>query len=258
MRSGSATTCSSASAPGVPPDDTRAGVSLRAPARRASGTCRTERSMPSAASSFRCRDLDRAAQVLRESPGIRGGSRAAPASGVIMRLGAETIELVPAGGRQIPADSRSNDRWFQHLAIVVSDIDRAYAQRAAGRCDADLGRAADPARLEPECRRHPRGLFPRSGRPSARTDPVPARQGRAALAGEGPAVPRHRPHRDRRRATPSAASPSIAIVSACTSPATSENWGIEQERLSGVAGRACADHDACAPQAGRGSSSCNI
>ena len=23
--------------------------------------------------------------------------------------------------------SRSNDLWFQHLAIVVSDIDRAYA-----------------------------------------------------------------------------------------------------------------------------------
>jgi catechol 2,3-dioxygenase-like lactoylglutathione lyase family enzyme len=30
-------------------------------------------------------------------------------------------------GRPIPADSRSNDRWFQHLAIVVSDIDLAYA-----------------------------------------------------------------------------------------------------------------------------------
>ena len=35
---------------------------------------------------------------------------------------------MPAGGRKLPANSRSNDRWFQHLAIVVSDIDRAYAQ----------------------------------------------------------------------------------------------------------------------------------
>jgi len=26
----------------------------------------------------------------------------------------------------MPPDSRSNDRWFQHLAIVVSDMDRAY------------------------------------------------------------------------------------------------------------------------------------
>jgi len=27
----------------------------------------------------------------------------------------------------IPPDSRSNDLWFQHLAIVVSDMDTAYA-----------------------------------------------------------------------------------------------------------------------------------
>jgi catechol 2,3-dioxygenase-like lactoylglutathione lyase family enzyme len=47
--------------------------------------------------------------------------------GVILRLGSETIELVRRGGRPLPRDSRSNDRWFQHLAIVVSDIDRAYA-----------------------------------------------------------------------------------------------------------------------------------
>lgn len=47
-----------------------------------------------------------------------------------LRLGAESIELTeylaPAGGRPVPADSRSNDRWFQHIAIIVSDMDRAY------------------------------------------------------------------------------------------------------------------------------------
>jgi len=47
-------------------------------------------------------------------------------SGLVLGLGRETIELVPGGGRPIPFDSRSNDRWFQHLAIVVSDIERAY------------------------------------------------------------------------------------------------------------------------------------
>ena len=47
--------------------------------------------------------------------------------GIALRLGRETIELVRHGGRPLPGDSRSNDRWFQHLAIVVSDIDRAYA-----------------------------------------------------------------------------------------------------------------------------------
>ena len=49
-------------------------------------------------------------------------------SGVVLLLGKETIELVQRTGRSIPADSRSNDGWFQHLAIVVSDIDRAYAR----------------------------------------------------------------------------------------------------------------------------------
>ncbi|MGE0441270.1 MAG: VOC family protein [Gemmatimonadales bacterium] len=47
-----------------------------------------------------------------------------------LALGDERIELtqylVPEG-RPLPADSRSNDRWFQHVAIVVSDMDRAYA-----------------------------------------------------------------------------------------------------------------------------------
>jgi len=47
-------------------------------------------------------------------------------SGRVLGLGHETIELVPSAGRPIPSDSRSNDRWFQHLAIVVSDIERAY------------------------------------------------------------------------------------------------------------------------------------
>ena len=53
-----------------------------------------------------------------------------------MRLGTETIELMqflaPAG-RPMPVDSRSNDRWFQHVAIIVSDMDRAYAQLRAHR-----------------------------------------------------------------------------------------------------------------------------
>src|ERR671922_702066 len=47
-----------------------------------------------------------------------------------MQLGGECIELtefLAARGRPAPADSRSNDRWFQHIAIVVSDMDRAYA-----------------------------------------------------------------------------------------------------------------------------------
>ena len=49
---------------------------------------------------------------------------------VRMRLGDEAIELteyLTPRGRPIPVDSRSHDRWFQHIAIIVSDMDRAYA-----------------------------------------------------------------------------------------------------------------------------------
>jgi catechol 2,3-dioxygenase-like lactoylglutathione lyase family enzyme len=49
---------------------------------------------------------------------------------VNLRLGAERINLTaPATpGRAIPPDSRSFDHWFQHVAIVVSDMDKAYDQ----------------------------------------------------------------------------------------------------------------------------------
>jgi catechol 2,3-dioxygenase-like lactoylglutathione lyase family enzyme len=46
-----------------------------------------------------------------------------------MRLGEEFLELteyLAPRGRPIPADSRSNDRWFQHIAIIVRDMDQAY------------------------------------------------------------------------------------------------------------------------------------
>jgi choline dehydrogenase-like flavoprotein len=46
-----------------------------------------------------------------------------------MKLGDEAIELseyLAPQGRPIPVDSHSNDRWFQHIAIIVNDMDRAY------------------------------------------------------------------------------------------------------------------------------------
>src|SRR4051812_5563051 len=45
-----------------------------------------------------------------------------------IRLGDEYLDLMEylaPKGRSIPEDSRSNDRWFQHVAIIVSDMDRA-------------------------------------------------------------------------------------------------------------------------------------
>ncbi len=48
---------------------------------------------------------------------------------VRMQLGDEFIELtdyLTSGGRNIPEDAKSNDLIFQHIAIVVSDMDKAY------------------------------------------------------------------------------------------------------------------------------------
>jgi catechol 2,3-dioxygenase-like lactoylglutathione lyase family enzyme len=49
---------------------------------------------------------------------------------VRLQLGQEQIELtqyLAPRGRPVAVDSRSNDRWFQHVAIIVRDMDKAYA-----------------------------------------------------------------------------------------------------------------------------------
>jgi catechol 2,3-dioxygenase-like lactoylglutathione lyase family enzyme len=55
---------------------------------------------------------------------------------VTLALGDERLELTEfraPRGRPIPGDARSNDRSFQHVAIIVSDMDRAYRRlREAG------------------------------------------------------------------------------------------------------------------------------
>lgn len=50
---------------------------------------------------------------------------------VTLRLGEQTIELtefITPKGRPIPPNLRSIDRAFQHIAIVVSDMEQAYQQ----------------------------------------------------------------------------------------------------------------------------------
>jgi catechol 2,3-dioxygenase-like lactoylglutathione lyase family enzyme len=49
---------------------------------------------------------------------------------VTLKLGDELIELtdyLTPGGRSIPEDMKSNDLYFQHIAIVVSNMEKAYA-----------------------------------------------------------------------------------------------------------------------------------
>jgi catechol 2,3-dioxygenase-like lactoylglutathione lyase family enzyme len=50
---------------------------------------------------------------------------------VRLQLGDEMLQLsqfLAPRGRPAPVDSRSNDHWFQHVAIIVSDMDRAFAR----------------------------------------------------------------------------------------------------------------------------------
>src|SRR5215831_18057401 len=78
-------------------------------------------------------------QNLHDSNYLRmEGASASGVRVVRMRLGDEYIELIQfAGtqGRPVPADSRSNDLWFQHIAIVVSDMRLAYERLSDARVE---------------------------------------------------------------------------------------------------------------------------
>ena len=53
------------------------------------------------------------------------------ARAVQLRLGRETLRLLEVQtprGRPIPPDSRSNDLWFQHVAVVVRDLPAAFGR----------------------------------------------------------------------------------------------------------------------------------
>ena len=79
-------------------------------------------------------DSEKAGEDVEQLEGVFG----ARLRTVRLRLGSECLELlefVAPRGRDVPADSRSNDRWFQHVAIVVSDMDRAYAALRAARVE---------------------------------------------------------------------------------------------------------------------------
>ena len=92
-------------------------------------------------------DLDRAVAFYRDGLGFRIASRGpldpaastllglpgATAQEAVLRLGDEEVALVrfDPPGASYPADSRSDDLWFQHLAIVVDDMAAAWRQLAA-------------------------------------------------------------------------------------------------------------------------------
>jgi catechol 2,3-dioxygenase-like lactoylglutathione lyase family enzyme len=61
-------------------------------------------------------------------PGTAGGTKTRTAH---LSLGQECLDLTEylfPRGALFPADSRGNDQWFEHIAIAVSDMDKAYAK----------------------------------------------------------------------------------------------------------------------------------
>jgi len=77
-------------------------------------------------------DVEQSGRDFELSVGVFG----ARARTVTLRLGAETIaltEYLAPHGRPFPSDFRPNDAMFQHVAIIVSDMDHAYQRlRAQG------------------------------------------------------------------------------------------------------------------------------
>ncbi len=91
-------------------------------------------------------DLDRALEFYTKILPFEKMSESTPAPGaadellglhntqlrtVELKLGNERITLtehLTNKGRGIPSDSRSSDHWFQHIAIVVRNMDTAYEQ----------------------------------------------------------------------------------------------------------------------------------
>ena len=72
-------------------------------------------------------EFETAGEALEHTTGVFG-ARTRTAR---LRLGGEFIELteyLAPRGRPVPLDSRGNDRWFQHIAIIVSDMEQAYTR----------------------------------------------------------------------------------------------------------------------------------
>jgi catechol 2,3-dioxygenase-like lactoylglutathione lyase family enzyme len=85
-------------------------------------------------------DFEKQSEVELAGPDVerRTGVFGARIRVATLRLGAETIELtdyLAPRGDPYPHDTRANDVWFQHLAIVVSDMDAAYARLRAARVE---------------------------------------------------------------------------------------------------------------------------
>ena len=86
------------------------------------------------ADAFGAAMLDRT-RVVGEAFARLMGIRGAAATETTLGIGAERVALVAfdEAGLPNPPDSRSNDLWFQHFALITTDIETAWSRaRAAG------------------------------------------------------------------------------------------------------------------------------
>ncbi len=74
--------------------------------------------------------FERVARETRDDPALAHllGVEHAKLHVLVMRLGEEEVEFdqYDRPGSRYPIDSRSPDHWFQHFAIIVADMPRAY------------------------------------------------------------------------------------------------------------------------------------
>jgi len=73
-------------------------------------------------------DLEGACAFYTDALGFRRLAISAQPSAqlAVLRLGQQELELRVSGGRPYPQPRAANDPWFQHFAIAVADMDRAY------------------------------------------------------------------------------------------------------------------------------------
>jgi len=94
----------------------------------------------------------------RVAQGVDGGGALAQLLGVeqvhtrssVLRLGRDELELTACDprGRDYPPQSTAADLWFQHIAIVVADMDEAYGALRRGRTMIPIS-TDGPERLPP-------------------------------------------------------------------------------------------------------------
>ena len=152
-----------------------------------------------------------------------------------LRLGAEEIELTEflAPRPPVPPDARANDRSFQHIAIVVSDM---ASLRAAARADVEHA-STGPQRL-PDWNRMRGGISAFYFRdPDGHVlEMLASRPTRAPRSGTPrPPLSRHRPHGHRRRRH-EASLRFYRDTLGLHVAGESENYDIEQEHLNNVFG----------------------